>query len=500
MGTSIELGQESQSTPTIHATNNSKSSPSANSLAEENFLPSVSTARAISQESLPLSPISSVSLPTLGTTHPEAPGDVELHAISRVISASEASETQTPGERLVSNLAPVDRGWGAWSYLLGAFIVETVSWAFPTSWGLFLTAYMADPNFASIKAQNLLPLVGTLSSGLMYCSGLEDYADNILSLLLLQGVLYGIGGSVLYTPCLSYLSEWFVARRGTANGIIFAGTSAGGILLPLALPYLIGPYGPQLAVRYLSLAVLLSLIPSLFLIQPRLRDPRVVRTPAMGRSGWYRNRGLWILMAANTVQALAYFVPIIWLPTFASALNLTDEQGSVALILVNGVSVLSRVALGMLADRFSPWVLALTTLSSVSITTFIIWGYFATSLSTLFLYCVAYGIMAGGWSSLWTGFLRPITRDDPVSSTTVLGFLLLSRGIGNVLSAPISTALLHPQRGTGGSTGFEVGGSMFQSLIIYTGVLFAGAALLIGVGWGLEWLVGERSDEDRRSR
>lgn len=46
-----------------------------------------------------------------------------------------------------------------------------------------------------------------------------------VSLLALQGVVYSIGGSLLYSPCISYLSEWFVNRRGLANGITLAGSS-----------------------------------------------------------------------------------------------------------------------------------------------------------------------------------------------------------------------------------------------------------------------------------
>lgn len=41
--------------------------------------------------------------------------------------------------------------------------------------------------------------------------------------MFLQGVAYAIGGSLLYAPCISYMSEWFVVRRGLANGVIFAG-------------------------------------------------------------------------------------------------------------------------------------------------------------------------------------------------------------------------------------------------------------------------------------
>lgn len=56
--------------------------------------------------------------------------------------------------------------------LAGAFVVEAVVWGFPNAFGLFLEAYLSDPKFASQPhAASLLPLIGPLSSGIIYCSG-----------------------------------------------------------------------------------------------------------------------------------------------------------------------------------------------------------------------------------------------------------------------------------------------------------------------------------------
>lgn len=47
--------------------------------------------------------------------------------------------------------------------------------------------------------------------------------SQIETLVATQGVLYAIGGALLYLPSISYMSEWFVEKRGMANGVIFAG-------------------------------------------------------------------------------------------------------------------------------------------------------------------------------------------------------------------------------------------------------------------------------------
>jgi MCP family monocarboxylic acid transporter-like MFS transporter 10 len=53
-----------------------------------------------------------------------------------------------------------------------AFFIETIVWGFPNSFGVFLEAYLADETYASQKnARSVLPLIGPLSSGIMYTSG-----------------------------------------------------------------------------------------------------------------------------------------------------------------------------------------------------------------------------------------------------------------------------------------------------------------------------------------
>lgn len=51
-----------------------------------------------------------------------------------------------------------------------------------------------------------------------------SWSTKVIHLILLQGVLCGVTGSVLYTPIVMHLNAWFVERRGLAGGIIFAGT------------------------------------------------------------------------------------------------------------------------------------------------------------------------------------------------------------------------------------------------------------------------------------
>jgi MFS transporter, MCT family, solute carrier family 16 (monocarboxylic acid transporters), member 10 len=152
-------------------------------------------------------------------------------------------------------------------------------------------------------------------------------------LVLTQGILFGIGGSLLYGPCLSYLSEWFISRRGMANGILFAGrnilafrcphpsdfsfiigTSIGGLFLPLALPPLFRAFGVAKATRILSGIVVVSVLPGLPFIRGRLPELRVHGPRRVHDQAWLKDGTFWVTMIVNTLQGFAFFIPIIWLP------------------------------------------------------------------------------------------------------------------------------------------------------------------------------------------
>ncbi|KAJ4000865.1 MFS general substrate transporter [Lentinula boryana] len=468
--------------------------------------------------------------------------------VSVVVPLNGSNRDAAPFNRSQSSLPPVDGGFGAWSFLTAAFFVEAVVWGFPTSFGVFLDAYLNDTRYTSQpKASSLLPLIGPVSSGIIYCSGQSlkplrlvapldtfigpfitpvitrypyhkrtslyigtilcwaslftaSYTSQVVQLVVFQGVLYAIGGSLLYIPCISYLSEWFNHRRGLANGVVFAGTAVGGILLPLILPRLLSSYGPPKTLRILSIAIVLLIVPLLPFIKGRLPESR---SRAMGPSPrgrgdveWKKSVSFWVLVVANTFQGFGYFVPIVWLPTFASDLNLSSTTSSVALALLNCGSVIGRLATGYLSDKVNPWLLGFSTLASTSAVTFILWGLLSYNLAGLLSFGVAYGFLAGGWTSSWNGFTKPLSASDPNLSTTLFGILLFSRGMGNIFSTPISSALTSlnsnsTTTSTHGSNhsahlGFDVGGGRFEKMIVYVGICFASAALITLVGWGTD--------------
>ncbi|PBK75192.1 MFS general substrate transporter [Armillaria solidipes] len=423
-------------------------------------------------------------------------GSIELVTIQGSDSPVSPTTLDNTSTRNESSLAPVDTGFDAWSFLVAAFFIEGIVWGFPDAFGVFLDGYLNDPLFMyQLHASTLLPLIGPLSSGIIYCSGpviypitarypyhrrtmmwvgavlcsaslfAASYTTKVSTLVGLQGVLYAVGGSLLYPPCISYI-------------------------LPLVLPNLISRFGTPKTLRILSITVTILLVPSLPFVKPRIPESRNRRQTAPPRSReWIKSPIFWALLATNTVQGFGYFIPIVWLPTFAHEMNLSSTSSSLTVALLNGTSVLGRLSMGYLSDKFNPWFLGMSTLFSTSLATFILWGVLSQNLAGLLAFGAAYGILAGSWTCLWTGFVSPFAKDDHNVATYLLGYLMLSRGLGNILCTPISSAFLATASGFDAGTartGFQVAGGRFENMILYVGSCFAGSAGIAMLGWLLD--------------
>lgn len=79
---------------------------------------------------------------------------------------------------------------------------------------LLFPAYKKWPHLASRSKWFGMPL---MSAGLIAAS----FANDVNHLIYTQGVIYAIGGCIVYFPTVLFVDEWFIQRKGLAYGVLW---------------------------------------------------------------------------------------------------------------------------------------------------------------------------------------------------------------------------------------------------------------------------------------
>ncbi|KAI1873290.1 uncharacterized protein JN550_003543 [Neoarthrinium moseri] len=330
-------------------------------------------------------------------------------------------------------------------------------------------------------------------SGLFAASlsmALSSLCTSVPQLIGAQGVLFGLGGCIAYCPCTLYIDEWFAQRKGLAYGIVWSAAGVGGVALPLVLQALLARFGFQTAMRIWAGILFTSSAPLAFFIKPRLPySANIHKKPFDMR--FVTSKRFMLHQAVNFIQATGYFLPGIYLPTYAHAvLESSTFLSTLTLMLFNIAVTVGLVIMGSLSDRLH--VTSCMTISAVgaAVSALLIWG-FSTSLPALYVFCIMYGLFAGSWASTWPGVMKEISQNgekdgygyaDPVM---VQGHLCIGRGVGNIVSGPLSDALIRGMPWQGQAiAGY---GSGYGILILFTGL--TGLASGVNILWKqLKWL------------
>jgi MFS family permease len=241
-----------------------------------------------------------------------------------------------------------------------------------------------------------------------------------------------------------------------------------GVVLPVFLQWLLNAYGFRTALRVWSVALFVLTAPLLSFVKPRLP---IAQTASMRpfdfRFLW--NRTFLIFQLGNILEALGFFLPSIYLPTYASrTLGVSNLVASLTVILVNLASVFGCIIMGTLVDRYHATTCIFISTVGSTIAVFLIWG-FSLTLAPLYIFCVVYGMFAGSFSSTWPAIMKEVQKEtNAVEPTIVFAFLAAGRGIGNVVSGPLSEKLLQGLAWRGVAGGAY--GSGYGTLIVFTGV------------------------------
>lgn len=173
-------------------------------------------------------------------------------------------------------------------------------------------------------------------------------------------------------------------------------------------------------------------------------------------------------MIGNVVEGIGYFMPQIYLPSFAAWLQFPPVTSTMSISILNVSSTLGLILTGLLVDRLRVSTVLLISSLGAAASVFLLWGFSVTE-PVLYLFALTYGVFAGGYASTWSGSALEVNRDKPRSDLPVIMNIIGGgRGFGCVASGPLSEYLLRIEIWDG--VGLGVYGTKYASLVVFTGI------------------------------
>lgn len=149
-----------------------------------------------------------------------------------------------------------------------------------------------------------------------------------------------------------------------------------------------------------------------------------------------------LFSAAVFFQFLAYWIPLFFIPTFATArLGLSEDLAFYLLAVSNAASMFGRIIPAFIAQKIGAMpVVAFATAASVAI----IFSWIAiTDVAGFAVFCILWGLFSGVFISADPVIIsvRPISPNLNVLGTR-LGMVWMCGGIGVLIGTPIAGALV----------------------------------------------------------
>ncbi|KAI5198608.1 MFS general substrate transporter [Aureobasidium subglaciale] len=399
------------------------------------------------------------------------------------------------------NLAPIDGGLEAWRVLLAAFMFEAILWGFPLSFGIFQEYYSTLPQF---EGSPFITYIGSIATGFCYLGAplmaplvkryarwrrwmvvggwsvclaslvAGSFADTMGALIVTQGVMYGVGYLIIFYPVVSMVNEWWVARRGLSWGILLGSSGASGVAYPFIIEALLHKYGYKTTLRAMAVATIIMTGPLLPSMKGRLPASS---SSSLAKTDWsfIKRPVFWLYVLSTISQSLGFYLPSLYLPSYAATAGLKPKLGAMLIALMNVSSVAGQFTYGYLSDGRMPLnILLLSTMLVSTIVALTLWGL-AKSLAALIIFAFVYGFFAYAFLAMRVRMGTAVAAEQ---SDTMVMFCLFSfaQGIGNVLAGPISGVLL-----TSGVDVHEYGFARYKTLIIFTGAAMFTSAVFAGL-------------------
>ena len=236
--------------------------------------------------------------------------------------------------------------------------------------------------------------------------------DSLWQFYIYYGALMGgFALGAFLTPLVTNVGFWFERNRGVALGIVLAGQSLGGTLMPLYARWLLDNLGWRDAYLIMGLTAWAVVVPLALLIReaPGVEEAKVISRAAGAHPG---ARGIrpgvmaGVLGAAIVLCCINMSIPIVHLVALGTDKGISRENAATVLALMMFASIFGRVGIGKVSD----WIGGMRALFlASSVQTLMIYGFpMAEGLPQLYVVALLFGVGYGGVIPAYAIIIREV--------------------------------------------------------------------------------------------
>lgn len=305
---------------------------------------------------------------------------------------------------------------------------------------------LAVPNATVIRkiGARVTALLGITLLGLG--SILSGFAvDSVAGLFMTWGFVGGLGTSLCfmvspssfyfvlslilltYTQVVSVTpAQYFKAKRGIANGIVYAGGGLGGTVISFILNALLQSVGIAWTFRILGFLIIGTGLPAAYLIKERAP----IKQAKMVEWSLFKDVRFAVLFAVGAIGTFPLFVPAFFLPLYTNSLGLPPSAGAGLVAAFNFCSAIGRLSCGFACDKLGSLNTLFLSLLLSALSIFVLWPV-STSIGPLVAFVAINGAANGGFFSTM-----------PTVVGNVFGSARVSVAVGMIVSGWLGGYLL----------------------------------------------------------
>ncbi|OMJ18768.1 putative transporter ESBP6 [Smittium culicis] len=395
------------------------------------------------------------SVPKPASYH-KNPSAVDFESTHESHSLDEKRKISEPDD----GCPPPDKGY-AWVILASSLVNFLFSFGSPNAFGVFQAYYLkvlfVDEPAEKIAWISTMCIACTLSGGLLASPlirliGLRNssllgtviasvglllasFSTQIWQLTLTQGIMFGLGSSIIANIALTVPALWFDKHKGLAIGIVASGSSIGALVLVPVVTVFVNILDIHWAFRILAILFLVCTGICGFFLKPRkeyLPSNKLIDLASL------KDPAALMIYAVGVFMQVGFNVVALYFPANLIDVGKSPATASNLIMVYCAFSSISRMACGPLTKKFDAVNIALVSHFLTGVLMLTLWLTSKTFVPLLIFY-ICFGLFAVPFFALGPLIIASYYPIEKVSQ--INGVAYLAMGLTIFACAPTTGAI-----------------------------------------------------------